>query len=431
MYELKQNIHFPRTREYFEEVEKSFYSENYRSAIVMLYSVVISDLLYKLEELKDYYLDSTAEGILEEINKIRINNPKNSDWENKLIEKIREKTNILEPYVLTNIEDLKNVRNFSAHPSLNQNNELIKPSREKTLGLIKEMLLGIFIRPPLFIKRITDNLLEDIASKKEGFLEDKNKFKKYIEKKYFERIPENMIISIFEDIWKITFKLENEECNDNRKINLELLILMMQENKLKIMQDMQKERDTYNNMSDNDNVKIYLIEFMYYFPEVFNYLKDEKRIEIEFCIKRNNDYKTIAYFISKNLEEHIKKLNSNNFKNKYTRELLEEKVKEEGLENLLFDQYIDIFGKSYSFNEADENFIIFIRPNLNRMQQNQIEKIVEYIDKNDQLHNRGRAKCDNNEIIEKSNVNWEKINLNKYSNFEYTEEVLYNVKLPF
>lgn len=141
--ELKEQIYFPRTKDYFEEVERSFYNENYRSAIVMLYSVVIADLLFKLEELKDYYLDSIAEGILEDINKMRENNPKNSEWENKLIENIKDKTNIIEPYVLTNIEDLKNVRNFSAHPSLNQNNELIRPSREKTLGLIKEMLIGI------------------------------------------------------------------------------------------------------------------------------------------------------------------------------------------------------------------------------------------------------------------------------------------------
>ena len=223
--ELKEQIYFPRTKEYFEEVERSFYSENYRSAIVMLYSVVIADLLFKLEELKDYYLDSVAEEILKEIDQIRESNPKSSEWENKLIDRIKDKTNIIEPYVLANIEDLKNVRNFSAHPSLNQNNELIRPSREKTLGLIKEMLIGIFIRPPLFIKKITNNLLDDISSKKEDFLEDKEKFKRYIEKKYFERIPQNMIISIFRDFWKITFKLDNEDCNINRKINLEFFKL--------------------------------------------------------------------------------------------------------------------------------------------------------------------------------------------------------------
>ena len=429
--ELKEQIYFQRTKEYFEEVERSFYNENYRSAIVMLYSVVIADLLFKLEELKDYYLDPIAEGILEDINRMRESNPKNSEWENKLIESIKDKTNIIEPYVLTNIEDLKNVRNFSAHPSLNQNNELIRPSREKTLGLIKEMLIGIFIRPPLFIKKITNNLLEDIASKKEDFLEDGEKFKKYIEKKYFERIPENMIIGIFKDIWKLTFKLDNEDCNENREINLELLIHMMQENKLKIIEDMQKEKDKYNNISDNESIAIYLVEFIYYFPEVYNYLKEENKISIGVTINKNKDYKSIAYFTSNNVEEHIKSLQSYNFKNKHTRELLEKKAKDEGLEYLLFDKYIEAFGNSLCYDAADSNFDILIRPNLNRMQQNQIEKLLESINKNNQIYNRGKAKFDNNQIIEKSNVDWNKIDLKKYSNFNYDENVLFGAQLPF
>lgn len=429
--ELKEQIYFPRTKEYFEEVERSFYSENYRSAIVMLYSVVIADLLFKLEELKDYYLDSVAEEILKEIDQIRESNPKSSEWENKLIDRIKDKTNIIEPYVLANIEDLKNVRNFSAHPSLNQNNELIRPSREKTIGLIKEMLIGIFIRPPLFIKKITNNLLDDISSKKEDFLEDKEKFKRYIEKKYFERIPQNMIISIFRDFWKITFKLDNEDCNINRKINLEFLILTMREYKLKILEDIQKEKDKYNNISDNEEIAIYLVEFMYYFPEVYNYLKEDNKIAIEVVVNKNNDYKTIAYYTSKNIEEHISILNTINFINKHTRELLEKKIKDERKEILLFDKYIDCFGNSRCFDAADSNFDLMIRPNISRMQQRQIETLIEKINKNNQIYNRGRSEYDNNDIIKKSNINWKKIDLKKYNNFKYDEMLLINDDLPF
>lgn len=429
--ELKEQIYFPRTKEYFEEVERSFYSENYRSAIVMLYSVVIADLLFKLEELKDYYLDSVAEEILKEIDQIRESNPKSSEWENKLIDRIKDKTNIIEPYVLANIEDLKNVRNFSAHPSLNQNNELIRPSREKTLGLIKEMLIGIFIRPPLFIKKITNNLLDDISSKKEDFLEDKEKFKRYIEKKYFERIPQNMIISIFRDFWKITFKLDNEDCNINRKINLEFLILTMLEYKLKILEDIQKEKDKYNNISDNEEIAIYLVEFMYYFPEVYNYLKEDNKIAIEVVVNKNNDYKTIAYYTSKNIEEHISTLNTINFINKHTRELLEKKIKDEGKEILLLDKYIDCFGNSVCFDDADLNFDVMIRHNISRMQQRQIETLIEKINKNNQIYNRGRSEYDNNDIIKKSNINWKKIDLKKYNNFKYDEMLLIEDDLPF
>ena len=154
-------------------------------------------------------------------------------------------------------------------------------------------------------------------------------------------------------------------------------------------------------------------------------------VTLQVTINKNKDYKSIAYFTSNNVEEHIKSLQSYNFKNKHTRELLEKKAKDEGLEYLLFDKYIEAFGNSLCYDAADSNFDILIRPNLNRMQQNQIEKLLENINKNNQIYNRGKAHFDNNQIIEKSNVDWNKIDLKKYSNFEYDENILFGAQLPF
>ena len=39
------DIYFQKTREYFDEVLSSYANGNYRSAVVMLYSVAICDLL--------------------------------------------------------------------------------------------------------------------------------------------------------------------------------------------------------------------------------------------------------------------------------------------------------------------------------------------------------------------------------------------------
>ena len=46
-------IYFSKTREYFQEVISSYSIGNYRSATVMLYSVAVCDILFKLNELKD------------------------------------------------------------------------------------------------------------------------------------------------------------------------------------------------------------------------------------------------------------------------------------------------------------------------------------------------------------------------------------------
>ena len=60
-----EEIYFAKTKEYFQEVMSSYSIGNYRSATVMLYSVAICDLLFKLQELKDMYNDTVANEILE------------------------------------------------------------------------------------------------------------------------------------------------------------------------------------------------------------------------------------------------------------------------------------------------------------------------------------------------------------------------------
>lgn len=50
-----ENIYFSQIRNYFKEIISSYDNENYRSAMVMLYSTIICDLLLKLKELSDVY----------------------------------------------------------------------------------------------------------------------------------------------------------------------------------------------------------------------------------------------------------------------------------------------------------------------------------------------------------------------------------------
>lgn len=54
-----EDIYFAKTKEYFNEVLSNYANGNYRSAIVMLYSVAICDLLFKLQELLDMYAQPT------------------------------------------------------------------------------------------------------------------------------------------------------------------------------------------------------------------------------------------------------------------------------------------------------------------------------------------------------------------------------------
>ena len=90
---LYENINKKETQEYFKEVLISYQNGSYRSAIVMLYSVVISDILYKLKDMVSIFNDEKAKKILDEIQEMQSRNPNSPEWEKVLIEKVKEKTN--------------------------------------------------------------------------------------------------------------------------------------------------------------------------------------------------------------------------------------------------------------------------------------------------------------------------------------------------
>ena len=72
------NIYDSKTKEYFKEVVSDYASENYRSANVVLYSVAICDLLFKLKELSEIYDDKASKAILKVVDESisDIENPK-------------------------------------------------------------------------------------------------------------------------------------------------------------------------------------------------------------------------------------------------------------------------------------------------------------------------------------------------------------------
>lgn len=73
-----ENIYFPQIRGYFKEIVSSYDNGNYRSAMVMLYSTIVCDLLLKLKELNEVYSDKKAEEILASVYKgIHIKTTKN------------------------------------------------------------------------------------------------------------------------------------------------------------------------------------------------------------------------------------------------------------------------------------------------------------------------------------------------------------------
>lgn len=93
---ISERIHFGKTRDYFSEVLSSYQNENYRSSVVMLWSVAVCDIIYKLEHLVDLYDDSQAKEILKKVTKVQKQDDKSSAWEITLIDEVYKTTKLID-----------------------------------------------------------------------------------------------------------------------------------------------------------------------------------------------------------------------------------------------------------------------------------------------------------------------------------------------
>ena len=423
-------IYFSKTKEYFQEVISSYSIGNYRSATVMLYSVAICDLLFKLQELKDMFNDSVAEQILAKVNKSRDehDNKSKSRWEKELIDDIYHKTKLLDLEAYTNLNHLYDHRNFSAHPALNENYELIMPSKEVTIANIKNILKDILIKPPIFIKNIIEMLTEDLNGKGDLYKDSYNILTQYLNNKYYNRMPYSMKITTLKALWKLCFCLpEDENCKKNMQINrkaLQILIAGFEQETLIYI----KENSEKFSVAENDKCKLCLSVFLSEFPSIFDVLDENTKLQVESLIEKNPGAKFISWFKYKTIDSHLA----------YLRKSYNQLGADSGAIKLailhysdigelswLIDFLIEYYGDSNSYDSADCRFEAAVETCLDKMKAVQFERLIDVSNRNGQIWGRRSARTANNRIIMAARkVLPPNFDFSKYTMFDFDKNLL-------
>lgn len=398
-----EGIYFSKTKEYFEEVLSSYASGNYRSAIVMLYSIAICDILFKLQELKDMFNDSVADGILQEVDKMRNahDNKSKSRWEKELLDNVYKKTKLLDLEAYTNLNHLYDHRNFSAHPALNENYELIMPSKETTIAHIKNTLNNILTKPPIFIKNIVDTLTVDLKDKGEIYRERYEELSVYLNNRYYGKMPESMKLTTLKAFWKFCFcSPENEDCMSNLRINrmaLEALIDSFPKEAYAYI----KDNGHLFSVSVNKKCTLCLVLMLSRHPEIYNILSSETKLQVDSMIEESTSAKLISWFKFTTPKEHIQSLQNEKQIDSHMRpvELLIRHYDEIGEISLLIDYFVNYYGKSSNYDTADLRFKVEIQPFISKMTEKQIIKLIEVTENNRQIYDRGAAYRTNGEIV--------------------------------
>jgi hypothetical protein len=381
-------IYSSKTKKYFKEVISSYENENYRSAIVMLYSVVVCDILFKLQELVDKYDDSGAKNILENFKKNSKDSNK-SKWESKLLEDVNNRTELIDEITFEQLKQLKVYRNWAAHPILNENFDLSEPSKETVISFILVMLNKILIKPSIFIKNIFSSLVEDLSENEEIYINNYGGLENYLERKYFCRMPQSMKNKVFKSLWKITFNLpEDELCKKNQKINMMALKALVSNCQIDIGKFIESDNSVFS-VSNDELCRLYLVEFLSNFPSIYPILDKSVKDKIINLNLNNIDSKALSWFIEGDLIKHLEVVKKDCASmDKESADFIYKYYKNNGLKAQIIDAFIYIFSQSSSYDMSNIRYDKYIHPYLNKMNCEQLINLIEAINKNSQIYSR-------------------------------------------
>ncbi|HEY7153213.1 MAG TPA: hypothetical protein VH575_04560 [Gemmataceae bacterium] len=396
-----ERIDNQRSREYFKEVLTSFIIGNTRSALVMLWSVVVCDLVYKLQELRDVYNDKAATDILREVEELQEKNSASSEWEIKLLNKVKERTKLVEVAEYQSLVHLRDRRHLSAHPVIGSMDILYCPTCEETRAAIRSALEATLLKPAIFAKGIVEEFVNDLAARRDLFPDDES-LSLYLSARYFGRLQPEMEKHLFRSLWKFTFQLDNADTNANRSINYRALTLLFGKNPSRFRENIEQDRPRFSKVAEGESLR-YLIDFLRHHPYLYDLLTDAARVPLASTAETDISLYATAWFLSpspsahvaavrKRIEEEVETIAPEVWK-KFVEDCRGANVLQEA-----FDCGIIMFIRSRSFDAADKRFVLYIEPYLQEMSRESLEKLIQGIETNRQTFDRGKARLDHPRI---------------------------------
>lgn len=422
-----ENIHDKRTREYFQEVLSSFINGNYRSALVMLWTVTVTDIIFKLQHLDSIYNDETAREILKEIENIQNKNPNPADWERKLIELIKKrKLSTFELYELIHVESLQKDRHLAAHPIIKDGISLYQPNKETVRASIRNIMEGVLIKSPYASNKIFYILIKDISEKRDLFPSYK-KLVDYIDAAYLKSMPLGVINHVFKKLWKFSFLLENSDADLNREINVRVLGVISKKYLIEMV-NLVKDENHYFSINialNNDSIMGVFVEYCSSYSKIYHSIDESYISPIKEKITTDHKLHSLAPFLYTKIDDFIDAIENKISYKEFCKNELSSKLAYDYFESYsntekLLDSYITAFSSSGSFDIADIRYIYLIEPFLENFNEKQFIKIIESIDENDQINSRRRARSTNSKI--KESIENKKIEID-FSDYKY---ILFN-----
>lgn len=384
-----ERINHPKTKEYFREVMSSYAIGNYRSAVLSLYAIVISDLVYKLQDQVEREDDNGAQRILETVVVERRRDIFSSKWETLLVEKVFTETKLLELSDKANIEYLKEHRNLSAHPNIldTEDNDLFTPNKENVRAHIRNMLEGVLTKTSYPTAKLVDSIISKLPEMYKRVTDD-SEYERVFLKRYLSSLNEKSVMNLFRKLWKFTYRLNDQDCQENRDVNgLTVRIITRIFPELSI-RSVSEDQAYYSQVSFDKAQLDVMIELFNQAPRLFSLLDEDMQKQMKDEVKRFPVRYVRSWFLSPSIEDHCTNvaqfligINYSNMALWEFKNLAEEADK--------MDEYriltINYLSKSSSYVDTYDRFRQ-VRQCLDGFNKEQIEELFRVMNSNRQIY---------------------------------------------
>lgn len=412
-----------KSKRYFAEVYGCYSSGYYRSAVVMLWSVVVTDVLLKLEQLASAYSDTMAQSILDDIEKMRKNNDKSPEWEAELIKKVASQTDLLDQVEYSYLESLQKHRHLSAHPVITSSDALFSPNKETARAHIRNALDAVLTKPPIMSRRIFDIFIEDIESVSNTLALSSKDLSKYLDAKYFRFFSLATFQHIFKSLWRVTLKSTDTRCDINRAANLETLKLTFGKNRSQLGSLVSAERDWFSDVSFTESTILAMTNFFRAYPEVFQMLTDAVKTPVVAFGDQSIDNYASCWFISDSPESHMaavmKKIDEGKMLSGDTFALLASALDSTDTVKSLYQIGISAYFSSSGYDTANRLFQEMISPYLQSYGRGDFNEFLTQFEacNNSQVLDRRRAQADHKALREALTARFSDLDLAPYPKF--------------
>lgn len=424
---LKNEIVSNSTSKYFEEVYSSYINKNYRSALVMLWSVIVYDVVHKLQTLEDTYNDTNATKILKDIRELQKKNSTSSAWELKLIKDVCEKTDLIDFTEYKTLEYIQTQRHLSAHPVLKETEttSLYVPNKDTTRALIRSGLEIVFIKPPIYTDKILTKLLMDL-SETANIYPDIATLYKYVKAPYLERISTDSKMKIFETFWRFVMQKDDPQCSKNRAANLRFLSILALDNLERVKEKIADRVGFYSNIKNEEEFMLPLIVFLARVPSIYPILDIRTQMLVKTWTERDIESELVGFFYKDSVEEHyehLKKLfmaqGQNKDINKGAWEALKKVSESKEMEREFTQALSRYYTQSATFEAADKSFRNIINF-IDSFNIEAFEHLLEDSEESNQTYRREQAQDDYIKIKEKILEMDEDFEFTRYPHFNRT-----------